>query len=161
MRRVCLRVCQTDGNIMQKTASFLIVLLIAGSAAIAGYACAEEKPAEKKEAVVRTFVKAFFSEDKKSVIETCSGQMQSDMQKYFWIKTTVAGDKPAAPREWNGKLEILSSKREKIISTYVNLTESEEDSFEIKVDGRRFTVAVDDTLKIIMFNDATPPRAER
>lgn len=146
---------------MQKAASLLIILLIAGSAAIAGYACAEEKPGEKKEAVVHTFVKAFFSEDKKGVIDSCSGQMQSDMQKYFWIKATVAGEKAAATREWNGKLEILSSKRERIINTYVSLTESEEDAFEIKVDGRRFTVAVDDTLKVIMFNDAAPPRAEK
>ena len=145
---------------MRKVAPFVLVLIIAGVFGFAGYALAEDQPLPKKEAVVRTFVKAFFSEDKKAVLDACSGQMQTDMQKYFWIKGAVAGDKPAAAREWNGKLEVLGNKRERIISTFAELTESQEDAFDIKVDGHRFSVAVGNDLKVILFSDVSMPTAE-
>jgi len=146
---------------MRRFAPFVLVLIIAGVFGFAGYALAEDQPLPKKEAVVRTFVKAFFSEDKKAVIDACSGQMQTDMQKYFWIKSAVAGEKPAAAHEWTGKLEILGSKREKILNTLVELTETEEDAFDIKVDGRRFSVAVGNDLKVIVFTDVSMPRADK
>ena len=145
---------------MRTFAPFVLVLIIAGVFGFAGYALAEDQPLPKKEAVVRSFVKAFFSEDKKAVLDACSGQMKIDMQKYFWIKSAVAGEKPTATNEWNGKLEILGSKREKVMNTFVELTQSQEDTFEIKVDGRRFSVAVDNAMKVILFNEASKPTAD-
>ncbi len=132
---------------MSKLVPILLGLLILSPA------CRAEDKKAAKEEVVRKFATAFFSENKKDLLELSSDQLQMDFQKYFWIKEHMTGAKSEA-REWKGKIEIVGSRREKIIATYVNLTESDEDVYEIAVDGKHYKVGVDDKLKVILFNDA-------
>ena len=117
---------------------------------------AEDKAPETKEDAVRQFVTAFFSEDEKALEGICAGEMTRDMRSYFWIKRTLHENAKDidAQHNWKGKIEILKSIREEIMSMQGVISQKEEDVFIVRVDGKRFKVGVDSDKHIILFDNA-------
>ena len=114
------------------------------------------EPAKDKENAIKIFANYFFNEDEKGLNDVTSGAMNVDLKKYFWIKKTIKGDqkKPFAnDQRWDGKIEILSGSREKVLAQAGRLVETEEDVFKVRVNGKMCSLILDKDLKVAGFDD--------
>jgi hypothetical protein len=116
----------------------------------------DAEKSSKREERVRQFVKAFFSEDEKTLLTLSSGRLQTDLKAYFWIRRSIHGDKAAEPRAWNGEIKILRSARRKILETEGVIVESEAEIYEVTVDAKPFQCGIDDHLNAVLFS--SPPK---
>jgi len=127
----------------------MIRLMLIAAAAMAAQDPAKPSPREER---VKQFVKAFFSEDEKTLLPLATGRLKADLENYFWIRRSIHGEK-AAPRDWKGEIKILRSARRKVLNTEAVVQEEDAELFELKVDGKAYQLGMDDRNAVILFRD--------
>jgi hypothetical protein len=113
----------------------------------------EGSKASSQETVVRRFVKAFFSEDEKTLLSLATGRAAQDLKAYFWIRRKIHGEGERELPKREPKIEILERSRQRLLSTDAELTESETDVFRVNVDGNLFEVGLDEKNAVILFKE--------
>jgi hypothetical protein len=114
----------------------------------------EEKPVttKKESEDIEKFVNAFLSEDKAGLLALSEGELRTDLEKYFWIRGRVSGASIAKREDWSGKIEIVEKRRREVTS-YCGRISSETDMFQVKADGKQFSIALNSSGKVIVFSD--------
>jgi hypothetical protein len=112
----------------------------------------QDRKTVQEDAVLK-FIRAFFSEDEKTLLAISTGRAASDLKTYFWIKRKIQGDSTGVPRKWEGKIVIFGSDREKVLAADIFEADGSADIFKVAVDGKLFRCGLDETNKIILFNE--------
>jgi hypothetical protein len=109
--------------------------------------------AATQEDVVRRFIRAFFSEDEKTLLPLSTGRAASDLKSYFWIRRKILDESSVVTRKWDGKIEILGKDREKLLAADRTEMDGFADVFKVAVNGKLFRCGLDESNKVVLFND--------